>query len=70
MEEEMRVPFFKVEINRSKSKVTYGTEGCTPFPICVHSCANYLGLSVDYTKVMEESGAASSHPGKQSVRNT
>ena len=39
-------------------KVAYGTEGCTPFPMCVHSCANYLGLPVDYTQVMAESGAA------------
>lgn len=39
-------------------KVAYGPEGCTPFPMCVHSCAKYLGLPVDYTQAMAESGAA------------
>lgn len=39
-------------------KVAYGSDGCTPFPMCVHSCAKYLGLCVDYTRVMAESGAA------------
>ena len=39
-------------------KVAYGSEGCTPFPMCVHSCANYLGLPVDYTQAIVESGAA------------
>lgn len=40
------------------SKVAYGQEGSTPFPMCVHSCAKYLGLCVDYTRAMAESGAA------------
>ena len=39
-------------------KVAYGQDGCTPFPMCVHSCARYLGLRVDYTRAMAESGAA------------
>lgn len=39
-------------------KVAYGQDGCTPFPMCVHSCAKYLGLCVDYTRAMAESGAA------------
>lgn len=39
-------------------KVAYGAEGCTPFPMCIHSCAKYLGLPVDYTRAMAESGAA------------
>lgn len=39
-------------------KVAYGPEGCTPFPMCLHSCAKYLGVPADYTHVMVESGAA------------
>ena len=39
-------------------KVAYGPEGCTPFPMCIRSCAEYLGLSMDYTQAMAESGAA------------
>lgn len=39
-------------------KVAYGQDGCTPFPMCIHSCAKYLGLCVDYTRAMAESGAA------------
>ena len=39
-------------------KVAYGPEGCTPFPMCVHSCGKYLGIPMDYTRVMAESGAA------------
>lgn len=39
-------------------KVAYGQGGCTPFPMCIHSCAKYLGLRVDYTRAMAESGAA------------
>ncbi len=39
-------------------KVSYGSDGCTPFPMCVHSCAKYLGLRTDYTRAMAESGAA------------
>ena len=39
-------------------KVSYGPEGCTPFPMCIHSCAKYLGLCVDYPRAMAESGAA------------
>lgn len=39
-------------------KVAYGQDGCTPFPMCILSCAKYLGLHVDYTRAMAESGAA------------
>lgn len=39
-------------------KVAYGQDGCTPFPMCIRSCAKYLGLCVDYTRAMAESGAA------------
>lgn len=39
-------------------KVAYGTEGCTPFPMCIRSCAEYLGIPVNYTQAMVESGAA------------
>ncbi len=39
-------------------KVAYGQEGCTPFPMCIQSCAKYLGLRVDYIRAMAESGAA------------
>lgn len=39
-------------------KVAYGQDGCTPLPMCIHSCAKYLGLCVDYTQAMAESGAA------------
>jgi hypothetical protein len=40
------------------SKVEYGASGCTPYPMCVKSCANYLGqdIGIDYTMV--SSGAA------------
>ncbi len=35
------------------SKVEYGENGCTPYPMCVKSCANYLGqdIGIDYTMV-------------------
>lgn len=39
-------------------KIAYDQNGCTPFPMCIHSCAKYLGLCVDYTRAMAESGAA------------
>ena len=39
-------------------KVAYGHDGCTPFPMCIQSCAKYLGLRVDYTGAIAESGAA------------
>ncbi len=40
------------------SKVEYGVNGCTPYPMCLISCANYLGqdLSIDFSMV--SSGAA------------
>ena len=39
-------------------KVAYGTEGCTPFPMSIKSCAEYLGIVVTYSQIMVESGAA------------
>lgn len=39
-------------------KVEYGAEGITPFPMCLKSCANYLGMDVGYDYVMAASGAA------------
>ena len=39
-------------------KVEYGENGVTPFPMCLKSCANYLGMDVDYDYVMAASGAA------------
>ena len=39
-------------------RVAYGVDGCTPFPMCILSCAKYLGIPADYTRAMAESGAA------------
>lgn len=40
-------------------KVEYGSyQGCTPYPICLKACANYLGQTVEYDAVMSGSGAA------------
>ncbi len=39
-------------------QVEYGASGCTPFPMCVRACANYLGQDVSYDYVMVASGAA------------
>ncbi len=39
-------------------KVEYGPGGCTPYPMCVRACANYLGQDVPYHYVMAASGAA------------
>lgn len=39
-------------------KVEYGPEGCTPYPMCVRACANYLGQDIPYHFVMAASGAA------------
>lgn len=39
-------------------KVSYHTEGCTPFPNCIRACAEYLGVPVNYAQAMAESGAA------------
>lgn len=39
-------------------KVEYGPGGCTPYPMCVRACANYLGQDVPYHFVMAASGAA------------
>lgn len=39
-------------------KVAYGLGGCTPFPLCIKACSEYLGKSVSYAKAMAESGAA------------
>ena len=39
-------------------KVAYGLGGCTPFPLCIKACAEYLGKNISYAKAMAESGAA------------
>lgn len=39
-------------------KVEYGAyQGCTPLPICLKACANYLGQPVEYDAVMAGCGA-------------
>jgi len=40
------------------SKVEYCAEGCTPYPMCLKSCANYLGQDIDITFPMVSTGAA------------
>ena len=40
------------------SKVAYGLGGCTPFPLCLKACSEYLGRPISYAKAMAESGAA------------
>ena len=40
------------------SKVEYGPNGCTPYPMCVKSCANYLGQDVSLDFTMAATGAA------------
>jgi AraC-like DNA-binding protein len=40
-------------------RVGYGVyEGCTPYPICLKACANYLGEDIDYDYTMAVCGAA------------
>ena len=39
-------------------KVEYGAGGITPFPMCLKSCANYLGMDVGYDYLMAACGAA------------
>ncbi|HEX3076952.1 MAG TPA: AraC family transcriptional regulator [Lachnospiraceae bacterium] len=38
-------------------KVEYGMN-CTPYPLCLKSCATYLGEDIDYSYAMVASGAA------------
>lgn len=40
------------------SKVEYGANGCTPYPMCLKSCANYLGQDVSLDFSMVATGAA------------
>ena len=40
------------------SKVEYGANGCTPYPMCLRSCANYLGQDIGIDFSMVSSGAA------------
>lgn len=40
------------------SKVEYGAGGCTPYPMCLKSCANYLGQDISLDFSMVASGAA------------
>lgn len=39
-------------------KVGYGPDGCTPYPMCLRSCANYLGQDVGIDYTMVTTGAA------------
>jgi len=39
-------------------KVEFGENGITPFPMCLKSCANYLGMDVGYDYLMAACGAA------------
>lgn len=39
-------------------KVQYGPEGVTPFPLCLKSCAGYIGIDTSYDYTMAASGAA------------
>ncbi len=39
-------------------KVEYGANGITPYPVCLKSCADYLGQDVSYDYIMAASGAA------------
>lgn len=40
-------------------KIEWGTYGgCTPFPICLTACAEYLGDDLDYSEVFVASGGA------------
>lgn len=40
------------------SRVEYGPDGCTPFPMCLKSCANYLGQDIGINHTMVSTGAA------------
>lgn len=40
------------------SKVEYGPNGCTPYPMCLKSCANYLGQDISLDFSMVATGAA------------
>lgn len=39
-------------------KVAYSFEECTPFPVALKACLNYVGQKMDYTYIMAVSGAA------------
>lgn len=39
-------------------KVSYTFEECTPFPVALKSCLNYMGQKMDYAYIMAVSGAA------------
>lgn len=36
-------------------RVGYGVYGCTPYPICLKACANYLGDTMSYEEIMTTS---------------
>lgn len=58
MNKEMKADNNNSTILYGVAKVEYGVNGCTPYPMCLRSCANYLGqdLSIDFSMV--SSGAA------------
>lgn len=39
-------------------RVAYSYEECTPFPVALKACLNYMGQEIDYTYVMAVSGAS------------
>lgn len=54
------------QAEKGKSSILYGVprayygayDGCTPYPICLKSCANYLGQEVSYDDLIVGCGAA------------
>jgi AraC-like DNA-binding protein len=39
-------------------RVAYSFEECTPFPVALKACLNYMGQEIDYTYIMAVSGAS------------
>ncbi len=39
-------------------KAEYRWEECTPFPVCLKACLNYMGQDINYAHIMAASGAA------------
>lgn len=39
-------------------KVAYSFQECTPFPVALKACLNYMGQEIDYTYIMALSGAS------------
>ena len=56
--EELRMENKNTAVLYGVPKVAYGEKGCTPLPMCIQACAEYLGVPTDCTQAMAESGAA------------